>query len=157
LVAKVCRMLGVPGPLLEHLAGGLDEVPLGRDAAESDPLLLPGEDVVDEVAELVEERDDVVVLHQPRSRSCRRERPRAAARPVDPGDEVELRGVLELALAGVQVEVDPPERLVPVGAIDVVCRDRLVPDDGVGGRLVAQAEEAPVTSSRPARTLVKSK
>ena len=56
--------VGVPRPLLEHLARRLDEVPLGRDTGEPDPLLPAGEHVVDEVAELVEERHDLVVLHE---------------------------------------------------------------------------------------------
>ena len=56
--------VGVPRPLLEHLARRLDEVPLGGDAGEAEPLALPAEDVVDEVAELVEQGDDLVVLHQ---------------------------------------------------------------------------------------------
>ena len=55
----------VPGPLLEHLRGRLDEVPLGGDAGEPHPLAGAAEHVVHEVAELVEQRDDVVVLHQP--------------------------------------------------------------------------------------------
>ena len=50
-----------------------------------------------QVAELVEQRDHVVVLHQRLARSCRPARPRRAGGPAMPGGEVELRGVLVLA------------------------------------------------------------
>ena len=51
----------VPRPLLQHLRRRLHEVPLGGDPADAGPALVAGEDVVDEVAELVEERPDVGV------------------------------------------------------------------------------------------------
>ena len=74
--------VGVPGPLLEHLRGRLDEVPLGGHAGEPGPRVVPGQHVVHQVAELVEQRDHVVVLHQVPARSCRPARPR---RPAGPG------------------------------------------------------------------------
>ena len=51
--------------------------------------------------------------------------------------------MLELALAWVQVEVDPAEVLVGVGEVDVVGCDRLVPEHRVLGRAVGQPEQPP--------------
>ena len=159
--ANRASVVVAPRPLLEHLRRRLDEVPLGRDAALRDPALVAAEHVVHEVAELVEHRDDVVVLHQ-----------RAAARPTGRGKlhtstpsgsctprdavlERELRRVLVLALARMHVEVDPAElrrrrarrrRREHVG----------VPDAGVVGRpaTYARSKISDVISSRPASTRV---
>ena len=60
------QRLGRPDPLLEHLRRRLDEVPLGRDARDAGPPRVAAEHVVQQVAELVEERLDVGVLHQRR-------------------------------------------------------------------------------------------
>ena len=108
LRAKVAQHVGVPRPLLEHLARRLDEVPLGGDAGEPHPLLAAAEDVVDQVAELVEQGDDVVVLHQS-AREVADEHALGQLAVGDAPDQVELGGVLELALARVQVEVDPAD------------------------------------------------
>ena len=123
--------VGVPGPLLQHLAGRLDEVPLGRDAGEAGPPALAGEDVVDEVAELVEERHDLVVLHQAPVEVAH-QHALGELLAGDALDHVELGRVLELALARVQVEVDPPD----AGAVevDVVAGDLVVPGAGVLAR-----------------------
>jgi hypothetical protein len=70
----------------------------------------PGEHVVHEVTELVEEGDHVAVVHE----SARQVADQHALGqlPVEHARcQVELRGVVELALARVQVEVDPPEHL----------------------------------------------
>ena len=48
----------------QHLRRHFDEVALDGEAAVAGPALLAAEDVVHQVAELVEEGDDVVVLHQ---------------------------------------------------------------------------------------------
>ena len=129
VVAREGRQhVGVPGPLLQHLAGRLDEVPLGGDAGEAGPLALAGEDVVDEVAELVEEGHDLVVLHQAPVEVAD-EHALGELPAGDALDQVELGRVLELALARVQVEVDPPD----AGAVevDVVAGDLVVPGAGV--------------------------
>ena len=64
--------------------------------------------MVDEVAELVEERDDLVVLHQAAGEVAHQHALGQLALG-EPGDHVELGGVLELALARVEVEVDAPD------------------------------------------------
>ncbi len=101
-----------------------------------------------EVAELVEQRHDVVVLHEA-AREVADQDPFGDLDAPDPGDEVELGGVVVLARPRVQVEVDPTQpRAVarPSGtahhvAHHVVRRDVLVPDRGVGHLDVLQAEQ----------------
>ena len=116
--------VGVPGPLLEQLRGSLDEVPLGCHTREPGPLVTPCEQVVDQMPELVEERHDVGVLHQPASEVAHQHA--LGQLPIaDTRDEVELRGVLVLALAGVQVEIDPAQRR-PF-ELDVIDGNVLVP------------------------------
>ena len=132
----------VPGPLLEHLARRLDEVPLGRDAGEARPLALPAEHVVHEVAELVEQRHHLVVLHQAAAEVAD-QHALGQLLPGDAGDHVELRGVLELALAGVQVEVDAPDPYAVEA--DVVARDVVVPRAGLGVR-----DRGPLEAEEPA-------
>ena len=107
---EAAQHLGVPRPLLEHLARRLDEVPLGRDAGEAGPLAVAAEHVVHQVPELVEQRHHVVVLHQP-AREVADQRALGQLPAGDAVGERELRGVLVLALARVQVEVDPAEAL----------------------------------------------
>ncbi|MPM40639.1 hypothetical protein SDC9_87283 [bioreactor metagenome] len=143
----------VPGPLLEQLAGRLDEVPLGGDPGEPHPLRPPTEHVVDQVAELVEQRHHIVVLHQA-AREVADQYPLGQPPVPDPLGEGELGGVLVLALARVQVEEDPADPLpgarargvgvgVGVGAEHVVGGHLLVPDVRLGGvdRDVRQAEQ----------------
>src|SRR3546814_322826 len=71
----------VPGPLLEHLAGRLDEVPLGGDPGEPDPLVPSRQHVVQQVAELVEQGDHLAVLHPPPRVAAGRRGPRGLAYP----------------------------------------------------------------------------
>ncbi len=134
--------VGVPCPLLEHLARRLDEVPLGRDAGEPEPASLSAQDVVHQVAELVEEGDDLVVLHQAAGEVAHQHALRQLAL-AQPGDHVELGGVLELALAGVQVEVDAPDP--PPGQADVVRRHVGVPGAGLVG-----GDGGPLETEEPA-------
>src|SRR6476659_5929473 len=61
-----------------------------------------------EVAELVEQRDHVVVLHQ-RLREVADQHPLGELATGDPGGEAELGRVAVLAGPRVQVEVDPSE------------------------------------------------
>ena len=58
------KHLGAAHPLLEHLRRGFDKIRFHADAADSRPLLLAAEDVVHQVAELVEESDHLAVFHQ---------------------------------------------------------------------------------------------
>ena len=60
-----------------------------------------------------------------------------------PVDHVELRGVLELALAGVEVEVDAPDPYAVEA--DVVARDVVVPRAGLGLR-----DRGPLEAEEPA-------
>jgi hypothetical protein len=55
---------GVAEEFLEHLRGDFDEVAFYREGACASPGLLASENIVNQVAELVEECDDVVVFHQ---------------------------------------------------------------------------------------------
>ncbi len=102
---------------------------------------------MDEVPELVEEGRDVRVLHQP-AREVAHEHALGElvelARPAHAAGQVELRRVLVLALARVQVEVDPAEGAgaLVVGEQDVVRRHVRVPHDGVRRGAVGEAEEA---------------
>ena len=90
---------------------------------------------MDQVTELVEQRDDVGVLHQP-AREVAGEHALGQLAAGDPGNQVELRGVLVLAFARVQVEVDPPQYLAVAGAQHVVAGDVRVPHGRVRGRPV---------------------
>ncbi len=56
--------LGVFEELFEHLRGDFDEVAFGGDAGLAGPALAAAEDLVHEVAELVEAGDDVGVLQE---------------------------------------------------------------------------------------------
>ncbi len=157
LRAKVREHVGVPGPLLEHLARRLDEVPLGRDAGEAHPLGAAGEDVVHEVAELVEERHDLVVLHAGPRLKLQTSTPSAQLRAGDAADEVELRRVLVLAVARVQVEVDAADALARGTR-----RRRSRPPRATCGRprrdrRPLSPKSRPVTSSSPWRTDSKGK
>ena len=134
--------VGVPRPLLQHLAGRLDEVPLGGHAGEPQPLPLPAEHVVDEVAELVEQGDDLVVLHQAAGEVAHQHALGQLAAG-DALDHVELGGVLELALAGVEVEVDAADPLA--GQPDVVARHLVVPGAGLLAR-----DRGPLEPEQPA-------
>ena len=95
---------------------------------------------MDQVAELVEQGDDVGVLHQA-AREVADEHALGELTVGQPTDQVELCRVLELALARVQVEVDPAEVPVAVGEEHVVRGDRLVPEHGVLGGPVGQPEQ----------------
>jgi hypothetical protein len=130
---------GVPGPLLEELGGRLDEVPLGGDAREPHPVVASGDDVVDQMAELVEQGDDVAMLHELAGEVADEDSfCQLTAR--DPAHEVELGGVLVLALSRVQVEMDTSYG-TPLGR-DVVDRDVAMPPSGLGHRGVHQPEQA---------------
>jgi hypothetical protein len=70
------------------------------------------DDVVQQVAELVEQRPDVVVLHQPAGTGqVAEQRALGESSSRLTGDHPVLRRVLVLVLTGMEVEVDPPERL----------------------------------------------
>ena len=146
---------GVPGPLLEQLARRLDEVPLGGHAGEPAPVGAPREHVVHEVPELVEQRDDVVVLHQPLAEVAHQH----ALGQLGAGDAVgdrELRRVRVLALARVEVEVDAAQGLA--GERHVVRRHVGVPDHRVVDGGVGEVEQpAGHVEQAGAHTAVKSK
>jgi hypothetical protein len=122
--------LGAPHPLLEHLRRRLHEIVLGADAAGPDPAVVAGEHVVQQVAELVEERVDVVVLAQPgiarlaagEVADQRRLRDLAA---LDAGADVELRGMVVLVVARVHVEVEAAGELAAI--VEFVALDRRIP------------------------------
>ena len=50
--------------LLQHLRRHFDKIAFGRDAAHACPCLLATENRMHQMPELVEEGDDVAVLHQ---------------------------------------------------------------------------------------------
>src|SRR5258708_61930 len=61
---------GARAPLLQHLRGRLDEIPLGADAGNAGPARPPAEDVVQQMSELVEERHHFGMLEQARRREA---------------------------------------------------------------------------------------
>ena len=81
------------------------------------PALIAAQHVVHQVAELVEQGHDVAVLDQA-LREVADQRALGQLAAGDSADQVELRRVLELSVARVQVEIDPPDQR-PVGE-DVV-------------------------------------
>ena len=58
--------LRVPRPFFEHLRGRFYEIRFHRDSADARPFLLPRQNPVHQVSELVEKRNHVAVFHQPR-------------------------------------------------------------------------------------------
>ena len=102
-----------PAPVLQHLAGRLHEVPHRRRPVEP-AVLGPPRQVVDAVAELVEECHDFLVLQQGWLLRRRlgevadQRRGRVSPRPIFlqvARLQVEVRGVTVLALAGVEVQI----------------------------------------------------
>ena len=128
--------LAVIAPVLHELAGQLDRVPLDVADARGQPVVDPGQHVLQAVAELVEERLDLVERHQRRLVADRR---RLVA------DQVRDRQARAAARVG--EEAAPAETLVHPGAaallggprvgIEVERRERLAP-------VVVDAEEAHV-------------
>ena len=120
----------VPAPLLEHLRGRLDEVPLGADARDPRPPGPASEQVVQEMPELVEEGHHLAVLEQ---RSWPREiadqRRLGEPLPRLPRLQGELRRVLVLAVPRMEVEVEAPDHLAALE--HVVAGDVRVPHGGV--------------------------
>ena len=141
--------VGVPGPLLEHLRRRLDEVPLGGDAGEPGPRVPAGEHVVHQVAELVEQRDDVVVLHQLPWRSCRPARPRRAGGPAMPGARSNCAAWPYFPVRGCRSRWIRPSRCAV--AQHVVRRHVLVPAwRRPATSTYSMPKSRPVTSSSPA-------
>ena len=126
------EQLLVAEELFQHLRGHLDEIALGGKAGEAGPLGLAAEDGVHQVAELVEEGDDVAVLQQAGS-SGRSPPPgklqiRAAsgrARAAHAGDDGRGGEPLVLALAGMHVEIEASD--VPASVEDLEDRNSRVP------------------------------
>src|SRR3990172_7462806 len=137
--------LGVPDPLLEHLGGRLDEVPLDPLRGVLRPPHAAGEEDVEEGPELMEERLDLREVHEggavppPRVGGVAHEGGLGeldAARPEDEGD----RGrVAVLVLPGMEVEVEPPES--PAALEQVVHLDGGMPHPNVGHAEVPDPEE----------------
>ena len=104
--------------------------------------------MVDQVAELVEQRDDVAVLHQT-GRQVADQRPLGKAHLGHTAHQRELGRMLELALARMQIQVDATHQFPVGGAGHVVGGDRLVPDRYVGACGVAQPEQPPGHGQQP--------
>ena len=62
VAGKGCEKLGVVEELFQHLRGHFDKVAFGGDAAHARPFLMAAENGMHQVAELMEEGDDVAVL-----------------------------------------------------------------------------------------------
>ena len=140
--------LGVFEELFEHLGGDFDEVAFGGDAGLAGPALAAAEDLVHEVAELVEAGDDVRVLHEAGVAGCglrevADERGFGELLVEDAADEGALAEPLALAFAGVHVEVDAADGLVVGGAGRIVVETlkALTP----GAQTVALSSRAKVT------------
>src|SRR5215472_8117816 len=111
--------------LLEHLRGRFDEIPLDVEGGLAGVGVLPADDVMHEVAELMQEDDDVAVLHESRiprraTREVAYQRPLGQLPPVYARGEGLRREPLVLALARMHVQVDAPEAYVAL--VDVVAR-----------------------------------
>src|SRR5258708_25751891 len=65
-MSELGQDLGGANPLFEHLRWSFDKIGFHADAADAGPLLLSAENVVHEVAEFVEERLHVAIVHQAR-------------------------------------------------------------------------------------------
>ncbi len=103
--------LFVAEEFFEHLRGDFDEVAFSGEAGEAGPLGLAAEDGVHEVAELMEERDDVGVLHEAGvvCGGLREVADEGGFRHVaafDAGDDGRGGEPLVLAFAGVHVEIE---------------------------------------------------
>src|SRR6185437_1313957 len=110
-------------------------VSLDVEAALPGPAPLPTENVVHQVAELVEERHHLAILHQPRiarraAGEVADQRPLGQLPSTYPRNQRSAREPLVLALARVHVEIDPAELLSLVRTRrveDVKDIDRWVP------------------------------
>jgi hypothetical protein len=106
----------VPAPLFQHLRGRFDEVPFGADARDARPARLACEEVMQEMAELVEKGDDLGVFEERRVlaiglREIADQGAFGKLAAADAGRERELGRVAVLVLARVQVEEELPEQL----------------------------------------------
>ena len=139
------QQLFVAEELFEHLRGHLDEVALGGKAGEAGPLGVAAEDGVHQVAELVEESDDVGVLQQAGVAGVaagevadqRGLRQRAAT---DAGDDGRGGEPLVLAFARVHVEIEAADELAAVEDLE----DR---DGGVPGRVRCDGRNSTLKSA----------
>ncbi len=119
---------GVFEELFEHLGGDFDEVAFSGDAGLAGPALAAAEDLVHEVAELMEASDDVGVLQEAGVgggglREVANERGFGELMVEDAADEGALAEPLALAFAGVHVEVDAADGLGVGGGGRVVVED----------------------------------
>ena len=106
---------------LEHLRGRLDEVAFDIEAALAGPSALAAEDVMHQVAELVEEGDHLAVLHEAgiAGRAAGEVAHQHAFRKLaaaDAGNDGRAGEPLVLALAGMHVEIDAAEQFALVAA-----------------------------------------
>ena len=128
--------------LLEHLRGRLDEVAFDIESALLGPLALAAQDVMHEVAELMEEDDDFAVLHQAgiaglSAGEVADQHAFGKLVAADAGNDGPGGEPLVLAFARMHVEVDAAEELALAalgGVVDVEGVDRGVPDDRVVDR-----------------------
>ena len=63
MFAQWFQLSRVPAPMLQHLAGCFHKVPYGAGPMETG-VLGPRDQVMDTVAELMEQRDDIVMLQE---------------------------------------------------------------------------------------------
>ncbi len=135
MFGELLQHIPLPAEVLHELAGQLDGVPLHAGDARHAQLLHLREHVVQPVAELVEQRDDVVVREQGRAavdrggevahevRHRRLQRPAVGAQPAR--TRVVHPGARALAGAGVEVQVELAHQRA--AALDPVEADALVP------------------------------
>ena len=133
----------ISDPFLEHLGGGLDEVPLDPVVRVLDPAAVTSEHRVEQVPELVEQGLDLQVLHEGRPllrigevahQGGLRER-----RLAGPSDQDRGRRVCVLVLPRMEIQVEPADPLRAL--VHIVGLDRLVPHGDVGDALVPNAEK----------------
>jgi hypothetical protein len=118
MLGEGLEQLFVAEKLFQHLRWDFDEVALRRKAGESGPLRLAAENGVHQVAEFVEEGDDVVVLQQARIvfvalREVADQRGLRQRAPANAGDDGRGGEPLVLAIARVHVEIETAHALPP--------------------------------------------
>ena len=138
------QQLFVAEELFKHLRGHFDEVAFGGEAGEAGPLGLAAEDGVHQVAELVEEGDDVGVLQQAGivGIACGEvadERGFRHGAAADAGDDGRGGEPFVLALARMHVEIEAADG--PAAVEDLEDGDGRVPG-GRAGRTELDFEEA---------------
>ena len=134
---------GIPAPFLQHLRRSFDEIPLRRDSRDRLPGLVSSEHGMKQVAELVEERHDVTVLHQSRiaflpAGEVADERRFGNLDSRDAVPDAEIRGVVVFPRPRMKVQVEASDHAAVFPYF--VALDARIPNVRVRHPLVRHAE-----------------